>query len=130
MSDPQDMQPSQPQQSNPVVQLSPDGKYFWDGQQWVSTVSPDGKYRWTGTAWVPNRKMFLGDYANQSIASAIIGIFCAPFFLFGFYAAYKAYQELPHKRTLAIIGFVLNACGAVLWVVSLILRFVVLSNTR
>lgn len=110
--------------------MSGDGKYFWDGQQWVSTVSPDGKFRWTGTAWVPHRKMFLGDYANQSIASAIIGIFCGPFFLFGFYAGYKAYQELPHKRTQAIVGIVLNACGVVLWIVSLFVRFAVLPNIR
>lgn len=35
------------------VRLSPDGMYFWDGQQWVSTLSHDGRSRWNGTAWVP-----------------------------------------------------------------------------
>ena len=116
-------EPVQPAwQPGTPTQLSPDRNHYWNGREWVSTISPDGKQRWNGTAWVPNRKMFLGDYANQSIASAIIGILCAPFFLFGFYAGYKAYQELPHKRTLAIVGLALNAAGALIWVASLVYR--------
>jgi hypothetical protein len=103
--------------------LSDDGNWYWEGTKWVSTLSPDGKYRWTGTAWAPVRKMFLGDYANQSIASAIIGIFCALFFPFGLYAGYKAYQELPHKRTQAIVGLVLNTAGVGLWIFGLMSRF-------
>lgn len=35
------------------TRLSPDGMYYWDGQQWLSTLSSDGKTRWNGTAWVP-----------------------------------------------------------------------------
>ena len=35
------------------VRLSPDGMYYWDGQQWVSTLSHDGRSRWDGTQWVP-----------------------------------------------------------------------------
>ena len=35
------------------TRLSPDGMYYWDGQQWLSTLSVDGKTRWNGTAWVP-----------------------------------------------------------------------------
>jgi hypothetical protein len=35
-------------------QLSPDGYWWWDGQQWVSTISPDGRWRWNGTTWVVN----------------------------------------------------------------------------
>lgn len=35
-------------------QLSPDGSYYWNGQQWVSTLSPDGAHRWDGSAWVPS----------------------------------------------------------------------------
>ena len=27
--------------------------YYWDGQQWVSTVSHDGRSRWNGSTWVP-----------------------------------------------------------------------------
>ena len=34
------------------TRLSPDGMYYWDGQQWVSTLSHDGRTRWNGTAWV------------------------------------------------------------------------------
>lgn len=33
--------------------FSPDGMYYWDGVQWLSTLSPDGRYRWDGTAWQP-----------------------------------------------------------------------------
>src|SRR5579864_9729797 len=35
------------------VRLSPDGMYFWDGAQWVSTISHDGRSRWDGQRWVP-----------------------------------------------------------------------------
>ncbi|MHB8610939.1 MAG: hypothetical protein ACYDAL_00730 [Candidatus Dormibacteraceae bacterium] len=34
------------------TRLSPDGLYYWDGQQWVSTLSHDGRTRWNGTSWV------------------------------------------------------------------------------
>jgi hypothetical protein len=36
------------------ARLSPDGMYYWDGQQWVSTLSRDGRSRWDGSAWVPS----------------------------------------------------------------------------
>jgi hypothetical protein len=47
--------------SPPSVQYSPDGRYFWDGQQWVPVappppavqLSPDGRYSWDGQQWVP-----------------------------------------------------------------------------
>lgn len=35
-------------------QLSPDGNWWWDGAQWVSTISPDGRWRWNGETWVVN----------------------------------------------------------------------------
>jgi len=35
------------------ARLSPDGMYYWDGTQWVSTLAHDGRSRWNGTAWVP-----------------------------------------------------------------------------
>lgn len=35
------------------IRLSPDGMYYWDGTQWVSTLAHDGRSRWNGTAWVP-----------------------------------------------------------------------------
>ncbi|MEO8743880.1 MAG: hypothetical protein ABI334_01185 [Candidatus Dormiibacterota bacterium] len=35
------------------MQLSPDGMYYWDGQQWQSTLSHDGRTRWNGSAWIP-----------------------------------------------------------------------------
>jgi nitric oxide reductase large subunit len=33
------------------VQLSNDGKWFWDGQQWRSAISEDGLWRWDGREW-------------------------------------------------------------------------------
>ena len=36
------------------MRLSPDGMYYWDGQQWLSTLSHDGRSRWNGSAWVPS----------------------------------------------------------------------------
>ena len=35
------------------MRLSPDGMYYWDGQQWLSTLSHDGRSRWNGSVWVP-----------------------------------------------------------------------------
>ena len=35
------------------VRMSPDGMYYWDGRQWLSTLSHDGRSRWDGTRWVP-----------------------------------------------------------------------------
>src|SRR5579864_8902312 len=35
------------------MKMSPDGMYYWDGQQWLSTLSLDGRFRWNGEAWVP-----------------------------------------------------------------------------
>ncbi|HEY0830480.1 MAG TPA: hypothetical protein VGE99_05005 [Candidatus Dormibacteraeota bacterium] len=40
------------------AQLSPDGMFYWDGQQWVSTLSPDGRSRWNGTTWVATGHAF------------------------------------------------------------------------
>jgi len=35
------------------MRFSPDGLYYWDGVQWVSTISHDGRSRWDGAQWVP-----------------------------------------------------------------------------
>ena len=40
------------------TRLSPDGMYYWDGQQWVSTLSHDSRSRWNGTAWVPTGQLY------------------------------------------------------------------------
>ena len=103
-------------------QFSNDGKWYWNGQQWVTAISPDGRYQWTGTAWTPVKKMLFGDHANQSIVCAVIGLFCGFMFLFGLYAGFRAYSELPWKRTQAIVGIVHNAVGCVLLVLLLIAR--------
>lgn len=33
--------------------VSPDGLWYWDGAQWLSTTSPDGQWKWDGMAWRP-----------------------------------------------------------------------------
>ena len=38
----------------PFGRLSEDGKTFWDGTAWITTISNDGAMRWDGTHWVPN----------------------------------------------------------------------------
>ena len=40
------------------AQLSPDGMFYWDGRQWMSTLSPDGRTRWNGTAWLPTGRAY------------------------------------------------------------------------
>lgn len=32
---------------------SPDGRSWWNGQQWVSALSEDGRFRWDGYRWTP-----------------------------------------------------------------------------
>jgi hypothetical protein len=44
------------------VRLSPDGMYYWDGTQWVSTLAHDGRSRWNGTAWVPTAQAGMPAY--------------------------------------------------------------------
>jgi len=39
--------------ANVPGQLSADGLWYWNGQEWKSTLSPDGVHRWNGSAWVP-----------------------------------------------------------------------------
>lgn len=111
-------------------QFSKDGKWWWDGTKWISILSQDGRYRWTGKAWAPVRKMFLGDYANESIASAIVGLFCALLLPYGIYAGYKAYQELPWKRTQAMVGMIINTVLFGLWLITLIYRFAIAPSLR
>ena len=119
----QSMQPAGSFGARP--QFSGDGNWWWDGTRWTTTLSPDGGYRWTGTGWAPVRKMFLGDSANQSIASAILGLLCGPMFFFGLWSGHRAYQELPHKRTQAIVGMIVNGVGIGLWVLALFARAVI-----
>lgn len=35
------------------TRFSPDGMYYWDGAQWVSSLSADRRFRWDGSSWVP-----------------------------------------------------------------------------
>ncbi len=32
--------------------ISPDGRFWWDGQAWQPLYTPDGMWRWSGQAWV------------------------------------------------------------------------------
>ena len=32
--------------------LSPDGRWWWDGEKWQPAISTDGKWRWDGVRWV------------------------------------------------------------------------------
>ena len=120
------MQPTGPYGAQP--QFSPDRNWWWNGSQWISILSPDGRHRWTGTAWVPVRKMFLGDHANQSIACAVIGLLCGLFFPFGLWTGWKAYQELPWKRTQATVGMILNGAGCGLWIATVMYRLALASS--
>lgn len=45
------------------TRFSPDGLYYWDGAQWVSTLSHDGRTRWNGTQWVPVQTTGSSGYA-------------------------------------------------------------------
>jgi hypothetical protein len=40
--------------------------YYWDGQQWVSTLAHDGRTRWSGSAWVPTGQVVGATTPQQS----------------------------------------------------------------
>ena len=44
----------------PPPQVSPDGRFYWNGERWVlmqvpapPLVSPDGQFYWDGVRWEP-----------------------------------------------------------------------------
>jgi hypothetical protein len=49
------------------TRLSPDGMFYWDGQQWLTTLSADGRTRWNGTAWIPASQL-TGPLAHQQLS--------------------------------------------------------------
>ncbi|HXD80824.1 MAG TPA: hypothetical protein VNU27_04535 [Candidatus Acidoferrum sp.] len=54
------------------AQLSPDGMFYWDGRQWMSTLSPDGRVRWNGTAWLPTGRAYVPpQYQSTGRASRV-----------------------------------------------------------
>ena len=69
------------------------------------------------------RQLPLGDYANQSIACVVLGLLCGLAFVVGVVTGYLAYRDLPHKRTQAVVGLVLNSIGIGVWIVLLAARF-------
>ena len=43
----------QPLGGNAPGELSPDGKWVWDGHAWEPSTSSDGHWRWDGHTWLP-----------------------------------------------------------------------------
>ena len=41
-------------QQGSAGQVSPDGRFYWNGAEWVSAISADGRWRWTPTGWEAN----------------------------------------------------------------------------
>jgi len=44
--------------------ISPDGRFWWDGQAWQPLYSPDGMWRWSGQAWVALAEPFGAEATN------------------------------------------------------------------
>lgn len=38
--------------------ISQDGRWWWNGSEWVSAISADGRWRWDGSQWVLNAGSF------------------------------------------------------------------------
>ena len=121
--------------AQPPGQLSPDGKWYWDGKEWASATSPDGRFRWNGREWTSVKRMWFGDYVNQTIVllgMGAVGTFLCPALLAGaFYAlgiggGVMALRQTPNRQVQAIIGIVGNTIGLIV----LILLFVGAVATR
>jgi len=83
-------------------QLSPDGRYVWNGMQWAPSVprmpvSADGRWLWTGLQWVPSAAA-----ANRAPAGLL---------LFRVYCGVVAVTELG-LGTLGMIGLAANGFDA------------------
>lgn len=67
----------------PAVTLSPDGRWWWNGQAWQPAVSADGRFRWDGTAWRPLQPVAMAlrptawTVPLQRAAAALLGILIA-----------------------------------------------------
>ncbi len=64
-----------PAEAGPVLQLSPDGREWWDGTQWQSTATsypptavrkPDGSQWWDGKNWRPVPVQDKGDGSDTA----------------------------------------------------------------
>ncbi len=51
--------------SGPEARISPDGRWWWDGNRWIATqrgspqLSPDERWAWNGASWVPVTPMVI-----------------------------------------------------------------------
>jgi hypothetical protein len=119
-------------------QLSPDGAYYWNGQQWVSTLSPDGAHRWNGATWVPTMSgaagpvparasrpasglaFQLGGAALWAMGFGLAAILAPLFTTFYFpilplAGLLNAYRALRSGRTAGgVLGIALNILGGVM----------------
>jgi len=73
---------------DPVGQISPDGKWWWNGKQWVSAASADGRWQWDGRNWVATSPVGSSRHttrANSSIPGFRTGkVWKLPVIAFGF----------------------------------------------
>jgi hypothetical protein len=58
----------------PAGQLSPDGRWFWDGQKWITTLSPDGQFRWDGRRWAASGTPAVQTSSGSGVFSQIPGL--------------------------------------------------------
>lgn len=72
----------------PPPQVSPDGKYHWDGFRWlpipqpVPDVSP-GKFAWDGTQWVPRPGAVPRQPVSARNLALVAGVIFGGLILFG-----------------------------------------------
>jgi hypothetical protein len=87
----------------PVGDVSPDGRWYWDGQRWVSAVTPDGAWQWNGVAWVAAVAP-----PSNSVAGGLLGK--VP----GFRSRVPWKMGVAAVAYLAIAGIVLFSVGSAL----------------
>ncbi len=62
-------------------QLSPDGRYVWNGTQWVPSAPPqqmsaDGRWVWNGLRWMPNGAVALAVAAHSPAGLLFFRVYC------------------------------------------------------
>lgn len=99
--------------------LSPDGRFYWDGYQWVSRppLTPDGRFYWNGHRWMPlglqsavrpSRKPLFGWLGVGAAWVALIltiSLLSMPMLL-------VAGLEVAMPLIMALAGFVLGSQGS------------------
>jgi len=93
----------------PMTKFSDDGRWYWDGAQWLSAISADGAWKWTEAGWVANKALstsrwpriwHIGRWVGAGLAALLL-LFC----LIGL-AVFISEESQGNPAALGVLGVV------------------------